>query len=148
VKRVHLLPVDVPHPRRLSKKGSYIVSRGHIYIYIYIYTHTYTVSRTLSRRHIYALLAGRLPTQRASKGIWAMNARTSVTLSVGTPLCPYPIPYRRAYGLSFRWTVLENLRSPLCGPASVYLGSPIWCARALFRPKVDGCVPHTQHVTL
>jgi hypothetical protein len=39
----------------------------------------------------------------------------SVTLSVGTTLCPYPIAYRRAYGLSFRWTVLTNLRSPLCG---------------------------------
>jgi len=24
---------------------------------------------------------------------------------------------------------------------SVYLGSPIWCARVLFRSKVDGVVP-------
>jgi hypothetical protein len=27
------------------------------------------------------------------------------TLSVETPLCPYGIVYRRAYGLSCRWTV-------------------------------------------
>jgi hypothetical protein len=41
--------------------------------------------------------------------------RKSATLSVGTHLCPYRIAYRRAYGLSFRWTVLKNLRRPLCG---------------------------------
>jgi hypothetical protein len=29
----------------------------------------------------------------------------SVALSVGTPLYPYGIAYRRAYELSFRWTV-------------------------------------------
>jgi hypothetical protein len=34
-----------------------------------------------------------------------------VTLSVGTPLCPYGIAYRRAYGLSFRWTVPFSLGS-------------------------------------
>ena len=31
---------------------------------------------------------------------------------------------------------------------SVYLDSPIWLARALFRSKVDGFVPHTQHVSV
>jgi hypothetical protein len=35
----------------------------------------------------------------------------SVTLSVGTPLCPYGIAYGRAYGLSFRWTVPFSLGS-------------------------------------
>jgi hypothetical protein len=34
--------------------------------------------------------------------------RKSVMLSVGTPLGPYPTAYRRAYGLSFRWTVLKT----------------------------------------
>ena len=46
---------------------------------------------------------------------WWLSHRKSVTLSIGTPLCPYPIAYRRAYGLSFRWTVFKNLRSPMCG---------------------------------
>jgi hypothetical protein len=44
-------------------------------------------------------------TQRASKGFWPEMGQTSVTLSLGNPLCPYPIAYRRAYGLSFRWTI-------------------------------------------
>jgi hypothetical protein len=35
----------------------------------------------------------------------------SVTLSEGTPLCPYGIAYRTAYGLSFRWTVPFSLGS-------------------------------------
>jgi hypothetical protein len=35
----------------------------------------------------------------------------SVTLSVATPLCPYGIAYRRASGLSFRWTVPLSLGS-------------------------------------
>jgi len=34
------------------------------------------------------------------------------------------------------------------GDVAVYLFSPIRCARALFRAKVDGFVPHTQHVNL
>jgi hypothetical protein len=49
---------------------------------------------------------------------WWLSHQLSVTLSSGTPLCPYPIAYRRAYGLSFRWTVLKNLRSPLRGTSS------------------------------
>jgi hypothetical protein len=38
-------------------------------------------------------------TQRASKGFWWLTHQKSVTLSIGNPLCPYPISYRRAYGL-------------------------------------------------
>ena len=34
--------------------------------------------------------------------------RQSVELSIGTLLCPYPIAYRRAYGLSFRWTAFKE----------------------------------------
>jgi hypothetical protein len=49
------------------------------------------------------------------RGFRPEMGRKSVTLSSGTPPCPYPIAYRRAYGLSFRWTVLKNLRSPLRG---------------------------------
>jgi hypothetical protein len=57
-------------------------------------------------------------------GFWPEMGLKSVTLSIGTPLCPYPIAYRRAYGLSFRWTVLKNLRSPLCGNKLGLDGSP------------------------
>ena len=38
------------------------------------------------------------------------------TLSIGTPLCPYPIAYRRAYVLSIRWTGSKNpSKSAVCG---------------------------------
>jgi hypothetical protein len=37
--------------------------------------------------------------------------RASFTLSVGTPICPYGIAYRRISGLSFRWTVPFSLGS-------------------------------------
>jgi hypothetical protein len=56
-----------------------------------------------------------LPHSGLRRGFRSIMDRKSVTLSIGTPLCPYPIAYRRDYGLSFRWTVLKYLRSPLCG---------------------------------
>ena len=55
------------------------------------------------------------PHRGLRRGFRWLSHRKSVTLSIGTPLCPYPIAYRRAYGLSIRWTGSKNLRSPLCG---------------------------------
>jgi hypothetical protein len=54
--------------------------------------------------------------------------RKSVTLSIGTPLCPYPIAYRRAYGISFRWTVFKKPSKPAvwlndCGTRESFLQS-------------------------
>jgi len=44
-----------------------------------------------------------------------MSGRKSVTLSVGTPPCPYPIAYRRVYRLSTSGLFKKSLCSPLCG---------------------------------
>jgi len=54
------------------------------------------------------------------------------------------IPVRYPFNLG----APEEVQRP--GAVSVYLGvgSPTWRARALFRSKVDGCVPQTQHVNL
>ena len=41
---------------------------------------------------------------------------------------------------------LSTSHSPY--PCPVYLGSPLWCARALFCPKGDGFVPQNRHVNL
>jgi hypothetical protein len=39
-------------------------------------------------------------------------------------------------------------KSTIPSPVSVHLGLPSWRAQARFRSKVDGLVPHTQHVNL
>ena len=49
----------------------------------------------------FALGSGRAPDNPHSglrRGFRWLSHRKSVTLSLGTPLCPYPITYRRAYG--------------------------------------------------
>ena len=51
---------------------------------------------------------GMLSAPSAVESLWLRlqsRGHKSVTLSVATPLCPYGIAYRRAYGLSSRWTV-------------------------------------------
>jgi hypothetical protein len=44
----------------------------------------------------------------------ARSKGLSVTLSVGTPLCPYGIAYRRTYGLFRRRLFKKHLCSQLC----------------------------------
>ena len=56
-----------------------------------------------------------IPHSGLRRGFRWLSHRKSVTLSIGTPLCPYPIAYRRAYGYRLDGRVLKNLRSPLCG---------------------------------
>ena len=51
---------------------------------------------------------GCLAVSSGRRGFRPEMCRKSVTLSVGIPLCPYPIAYRRDYGLSFKWTVLTK----------------------------------------
>jgi len=46
---------------------------------------------------------------------WSDSDQLSVTLSVGTPIYPYGIAYRRAYGLSTAGLFKKPLSSPLCG---------------------------------
>ena len=41
--------------------------------------------------------------------------RLSVTLPVGTPLCPFDVAYSRAYGLSTSGLFKKFLCTPLCG---------------------------------
>jgi hypothetical protein len=57
----------------------------------------------------------RTPHSGLRKDFRSIIDRKSVTLSIGTPLCPYPISYRRAYGLFTSGLFLKNLRRPLCG---------------------------------
>ena len=49
---------------------------------------------------------------------------------------------------SSRGSPTQRLAGTSLSAVSVYLGSPVWCARALFRSRVDGFVPHTQDVNL
>ena len=71
------------------------------------------------------------------RGFRWLSHRKSVTLSLGTPLFSLPITYGRAYGLSFRWTVLKNLRTPLCGTYS-----PHWRLSSQDTPRSPPTLPH------
>jgi hypothetical protein len=64
-----------------------------------------------------------------------LSTRKSVLLSVGTPVCPYPIAQRRAYGLFTSGLFLKNLRTPLCGCSK---NSAVWVARVLGEAGSEG----------
>jgi hypothetical protein len=51
------------------------------------------------------------------EGIVSDSDHLSGTLSIGTPLNPYGIAYRRVYGLSTSGLFKKSLCSPLCGSA-------------------------------
>ena len=50
-----------------------------------------------------------------TKGFWSDSDHLFVTLSVGTPPCPFGIAYCRAYGLSTCTLFTKSLYSPLSG---------------------------------
>ena len=53
-----------------------------------------------------------------------------------------------ANGASLCWSTPRKSQPSGSSSVSVYLGSTIWCADALFRSKVDEFVPQTQLVNL
>jgi hypothetical protein len=72
-------------------------------------------------------------------------ASESVTLSVGTPLCPYGIAYhgiayRRSYGLSFRWTVPFSLGSDEPGFCSESILGRIQLCAGRARGREETCL--------
>ena len=56
---------------------------------------THTSNRALSASPAQAVDGFRSPTQRATKGFLSDSDHLSVTVSAGTPLCPYCVAYRR-----------------------------------------------------
>ena len=55
------------------------------------------------------------PTHQATKGFVWNSHHYFVTVSVGTPSCPYASAYRRAYRSSTCWLFKKSLPIPLCG---------------------------------
>jgi hypothetical protein len=74
----------------------------------------------------------------------------SVTLSVGTPLFPYGIAYRRVYGLSTSGLFKKSLCGPLCGvwprPAesSARRNAGIRLTPELGNPPLQGYLAHKK----
>ena len=79
---------------------------------------------------------------------WGLGVRGTTPRARGWVLGAQPlVPELGVRGTTPSPGAEAAVAGSISSSVSVYLGSPIWCAQALFQSKVDGCVPQTQHVS-
>jgi len=99
---------DASYPSLRFRKVSVHDRPLHTFLMLVRYAEKLAVEIMNSWKKMTILLQNYQPHSGLRRDFWPEMGQKSVTLSLGTPLCPYPIAYRRAYELSYRWTVFEK----------------------------------------